>query len=42
MSISYRTSLAFTRLKDADLLTVGDGVVAGLSDWSDPVSHMSL
>jgi hypothetical protein len=31
MTISYRTSLSFTRLKDTDLLTFGDGVVAGLT-----------
>ncbi len=31
MKISYKTALAFTRLKDGDLLTFGDGVVAGLT-----------
>lgn len=31
MVINYRTSLAFTRLKDADLLTFSDSVVAGLT-----------
>ncbi|MGN6552974.1 MAG: fibronectin type III domain-containing protein [Verrucomicrobiota bacterium] len=31
MVINYRTSLAFTRLKDADLLTFADSVVAGLT-----------